>query len=107
MMGFLSFFNLHHNGHVNFIRTSSPAFNHIGSLCLLHSTVVFQQFTGVLLKRFHITRRDWRAFIWAVLMPVVFLTLGTVMTLVSPKNIHPELQLTPAMFKDPNYVFFR
>ncbi|KAJ8033307.1 ATP-binding cassette sub-family A member 1 [Holothuria leucospilota] len=66
----------------------------------------FQQVLGIFLKRFHITRRDWRGFIWAVLMPVAMLAVGTVMAEFYPVPVFPPLQLTPAMFKDPNYVFF-
>ncbi|XP_072169976.1 uncharacterized protein [Diadema setosum] len=66
-----------------------------------------QKVWGLIVKRLHFIRRDWRGFIWSVLMPVTLVALAVGFAQLSENAREVELQLTPTMFNKPDsYVFF-
>ncbi|CAL9690655.1 unnamed protein product [Knipowitschia caucasica] len=70
--------------------------------------LAWQQFTAILIKRFHHSRRDWKGLIAQLLLPVLFVAfamgLGSIR---SDLKHYPSLELSPALYSiGPSYSFF-
>uniref|UniRef100_UPI003AAEC31A uncharacterized protein abca12 n=1 Tax=Centroberyx gerrardi TaxID=166262 RepID=UPI003AAEC31A len=79
-----------------------------GSSTVRGLALAWQQFTAILTKRIHHSRRDWKGLISQVLLPVLFVVFA--MGLGSIKNDlrhYPEMELSPALYNlGPSYSFF-
>ncbi|XP_038057091.1 uncharacterized protein LOC119728778 isoform X2 [Patiria miniata] len=64
------------------------------------------QFLAILTKRFHYTKRDWRGFIWALLLPMLLLLLAVVFGTLSSGETNPQLHFAPSLYRPDDYVFF-
>ncbi|XP_071439608.1 phospholipid-transporting ATPase ABCA1-like isoform X2 [Hetaerina americana] len=66
-----------------------------------------QQFTALLAKRFHRTKRNPKALFFEIVLPAIFVCLALVFTVFQPGlRQEPPLPLSPWLYGPPNYVFF-
>eukprot|EP00794_Sanderia_malayensis_P015936 gene15936-17537_t len=68
----------------------------------------FQQFVGLLLKRFHHSRRNFKGLIAQILLPAIFVCIAMTVAMSRPGyEIMPRLILSPTMIRPlPNYIPF-
>ncbi len=64
------------------------------------------QISGLLIKRFHRTKRNIKGLIAEILLPIIFVFLAVLVTKLSPNdNNPPPLILHPWYWGKPNYIF--
>ena len=64
----------------------------------------WQQFYGLLLKRFHHSRRNVKALLTHICLPGIFISIAMTVALSQPKiDTHAPLILSPTMFHPPPY----
>jgi ATP-binding cassette, subfamily A (ABC1), member 1 len=67
---------------------------------------VTAQITGLLIKRFHRTKRNVKGFIAEILLPIIFVFLAMLVTKLAPNESEPPaLILHPWYWSRPNYIF--
>ncbi|KAK3089434.1 hypothetical protein FSP39_003578, partial [Pinctada imbricata] len=66
-----------------------------------------QQLQGLLTKRFHHYRRDWRMFLSVIILPLVFVTAGLGFMLIKPDTTAPARILTPPLYGPSSYTFIK
>lgn len=67
---------------------------------------LFVQVTGLLIKRFHRTKRNVKALIAEILLPIIFVLLAMLVTKLQPNSKDPPpLILHPWYWGTPNYMF--
>jgi hypothetical protein len=67
---------------------------------------VFVQILGLLIKRFHRTRRNIKGLIAEILLPILFVLLAMLVTKLAPNQTDPPaLILHPWYWGEPNYMF--
>ncbi|CAG0880411.1 unnamed protein product [Darwinula stevensoni] len=65
------------------------------------------QFLAIVEKRFHHSRRDFKTLFCQLVLPVLFITLALIFTLLLPPlGILPALEIHHWYYQEPNYVFF-
>lgn len=66
------------------------------------------QFSGLLIKRFHHYRRDWRMFLSVLVLPLVFMfaSLG-LMELQPQMDSTPTRVLTPPLYGPSSHAFIK
>ncbi|CAF1162270.1 unnamed protein product [Adineta steineri] len=70
----------------------------------IHRT--FIQIKGLLIKRFHRTKRNIKGLIAEILLPIIFILLAMLVTTLSPNtDTPPMLILHPWYWSNPNYIF--
>ncbi|KAM9227951.1 ATP-binding cassette sub-family A member 13 [Leptosomus discolor] len=68
--------------------------------------LVLAQIVALLMKRFHCTRRDWRASLSNVLLPVLFVALSMALFSVKPLAVdYPSLKLTSRLYENAESFF--
>lgn len=78
-----------------------------GSYVVSGAVLKWQQFCGLILKRFYHTRRNLKGLFSQIFLPSFFITIAMVFALSVPSpNDAPPLRLNTAMFDRPNYVPF-
>nr|XP_006820206.1 PREDICTED: ATP-binding cassette sub-family A member 2-like [Saccoglossus kowalevskii] len=65
-----------------------------------------RQMRAMLTKRFHHVKRDIKGYFWTLIMPAILIAIALIFTKMTPPVDYPALQLTPAMYLDPNHVFY-
>lgn len=66
------------------------------------------QFSGLLIKRFHHYRRDWRMFLSVFLLPLVFMTASLGLMELQPKtDSAPPRILTPPLYGPHSHAFVK
>lgn len=66
------------------------------------------QFSGMLIKRFHHYRRDWRMFLSVFVLPLVFMTASLGLMELQPKTESaPARILTPPLYGPYSHAFFK
>ncbi|XP_046387973.1 ATP-binding cassette sub-family A member 7-like isoform X2 [Ischnura elegans] len=74
---------------------------------LSSNRLLYQQFTALLAKRFHRTKRNPKALFFEIVLPAIFVCLALVFTVLQPGlRQEPPLPLSPWLYGPPNYVFF-
>lgn len=64
----------------------------------------WQQFYGLLIKRFHHSRRNIKGLLTHILLPGIFISIAMTVALSQPKDqLYPPLTLSPSMFHPPPY----
>ena len=66
-----------------------------------------QQFSGLLIKRFHHYRRDWRMFFSVIILPLIFVAAGLGFMLIKPDTSAPSRVLTPPLYGPSSYTFLK
>lgn len=67
---------------------------------------VYSQMSGLLIKRFHRTKRNVKGFIAEILLPIIFVFLAMFVTKLAPnENEPPALLLHPWYWGKPNHIF--
>ncbi|CAB3983284.1 ATP-binding cassette sub-family A member 2 isoform X4 [Paramuricea clavata] len=78
-----------------------------GSYVLSGALLKWQQFCGLIVKRFYQTRRNLKGLVSQIFLPSFFITIAMVFALSVPKpRDAPPLPLNTGMFDRPNYVPF-
>jgi ATP-binding cassette subfamily A (ABC1) protein 2 len=78
-----------------------------GSYVLSGALLKWQQFCGLIVKRFYQTRRNIKGLVSQIFLPSFFITIAMVFALSVPKpRDAPPLPLNTGMFDRPNYVPF-
>lgn len=67
---------------------------------------LFVQISGLLIKRFHRTKRNIKGLIAEILLPIIFVLLAMLVTKLAPNTTDPPpLILHPWYWGQPNYIF--
>ncbi len=67
-----------------------------------------RQFSALMTKRFHHHRRDLRSYLAQFIMPLLFIALAMVCTLVKPQpEDMPSITLSPQLYGPKTNMFFR
>jgi ATP-binding cassette subfamily A (ABC1) protein 2 len=94
------------NGH-RYAEGSNNEASGSGSYVLSGASLKWQQFCGLLVKRFYQTRRNLKGLFSQIFLPSFFITVAMVFALSIPKpKDAPPLSLNTGMFDRPNYVPF-
>ena len=95
------------NGHGVVATAREPSGRGSGSHVVSGAVLKWQQFCGLVLKRFFQTGRNLKGLFSQIVLPSFFITVAMVFALSvpTPKNA-PPLALNTAMFDRPNYVPF-
>ncbi len=67
----------------------------------------FGQFAAIFTKRFHYTRRDWWSLAWALLVPIIWLSLAIAFGTIFIESPQSNLHFSPSLYGPNDYVFFR
>ncbi|ELU18493.1 hypothetical protein CAPTEDRAFT_149677 [Capitella teleta] len=69
-------------------------------------TLKMRQFWGLLAKRFHHHRRDYRSYLSQIILPCVFVALAMFFTTIKPEpHDLPSLRLSPSLMPNPKNFF--
>lgn len=78
---------------------------HVGATSSVKNAVArWQQFYGLIFKRFHHSKRNIKALMNHILLPGIFVSIAMTVALSQPKiDTYPPLVLSPTMFHPPPY----